>query len=241
MTSRTLFMSHGDKGGCGKSVLAMFIVEHLLNEYGNVHLIESDPTQPDLAKRYMDIPEVALGYLPLNRAGDSENAMSKFGKWLESENADQVVVNLPAGASETVDTMGDMVRDLCDGLNYRLVITYSLEKNELAADMLAKSFKSGLMSFAEPEDRFVVYPTFKGDVDGFRWLRHPARQKLNAVEIEMPFMKNNQAWDSLESTPGRLSTLTDKSIRPDGWAITDQSSVYRFYHAVLTAIAPIFE
>ncbi|OCX69661.1 hypothetical protein A6M27_18020 [Acidithiobacillus thiooxidans] len=238
---KTLYFSHGDKGGCGKSVLAAFIVERLLNDYGSVHLVESDPSQPDLATRYEGVPGVSVGFLPLNRAGDSENAVSKFGKWLEAQNAEHVVVNLPAGASETLDDMGDMIRDLSDGLGYRLVITYSLEKNGLAADMLEKSFKSGLMSFAAPEDRFVVYPLFKGEVGEFAWVEHPARKNNGCNEIQMPVMKNADAWKKLEATPGRIADLVDKNCRPAGWGITDQSGVVRFYNAAMTAISPIFE
>lgn len=237
---KTLYLSHGDKGGCGKSVLAMFIIEHLLIEHGAVHLVESDPTQPDLAKRYAQVPEVVTGFLSLNRAGDGENAVSKFGKWLEAQDAEHVVVNLPAGASETLDDLGDMIRDLCDALEFRLVITYSLEKNGLAGDMLAKSFKSGLMSFAEPGDRFVIYPLFKGDLETFEWLQHPARGKYAAGEIKMPNMKNTDAWRALEATPGRVSVLADKSARPAGWGVTDQSSVFRFFNGAMSAIAPIF-
>lgn len=237
---KTLYLSHGDKGGCGKSVLAMVIIERLLATHGSVHLIESDPTQPDMGKRYAKDPDVVTGFLSLNRAGDGENAVSKFGKWLEEKDADRVVVNLPAGASETLDDMGDMIRDLCDGLEYRLVVTYSLEKNGLAADMLVKSFKSGLMSFAEPEDRFVVFPLFKGEADTFEWFTHPGRKKFDAHEIQMPYMKNTGAWKALESTPGRVAGLVDKGNRPAGWGITDQSGVGRFYRAALEAIAPIF-
>ena len=237
---KTLYFSHGDKGGCGKSVLALFIIERLMNEHGTVHLIEADPSQPDLAKRYAAVPDVVTGFLSLNRAGDGENAVSKFGKWLEAQDAEHVVVNLPAGASETLDNMGDMIRDLAEGLDYRLVITYSLEKNGLAADMLEKSFKSGLMSFAEAADRFVIYPLFKGDLDTFEWLSHSARSKYAAGEIQMPFMKNTDAWRALESTTGRVADLVEKGNRPAGWGITDQSSVGRFYRAALAAISPIF-
>lgn len=242
MSKKTLYFSHGDKGGCGKSVLAMFIIEHLLNEKGTVHLVESDPSQPDLAKRYKSVPEVITGFLSLNRAGDGENAVSKFGKWLEAQDAEHVVVNLPAGASETLDDLGDMIRDLCDALEYRLVITYSLEKNGLAADMLEKSLKSGLMSFANPEDRFVIYPLFKGKADEFAWLKHPARDTYPAVEIEMPEMKNADAWQALEATPGRVAPLVDKQKgRPAGWGVTDQSGVFRLYKSAMAAIAPIFD
>ena len=237
---KNLYLSHGDKGGCGKSVLAMFIVEHLLAD-GPVHLVESDPSQPDLAVRYANDPDVVNGFLSLNQAGDSENAISKFNTWLELNGGDNVVVNLPAGASETLDTLGDLLADTCETLGYRLIATYSLEKNGMAADMLVKSMKAGLMSFVAPENRFVVYPGFKGEPEDFAWFTHAARSKYEAGEIVIPAMRSTAAWKAFESTPGRMAHLVDKANRPEGWMVTDQSSVFRFYKAAMDAVAPIFE
>ena len=240
-TVKKLYLSHGDKGGCGKSVLAMFIVERLLAAGKLVHLVDSDPSQPDLAVRYANDPDVVNGFLSLNQAGDSENAISKFNTWLELNGGEDVVVNLPAGASETLDTLGDLLADTCADLGYRLVVTYSLEKNGMAADMLVKSMKSGLMSHVTPESRFVVYPAFKGEPGDFAWFTHAARKKYAAGEIAMPAMKSTAAWKALEATPGRVSELIDKTKRPEGWMVTDQSSVFRFYKASMDAIAPLFE
>lgn len=241
MNKKTLYLSHGDKGGCGKSVLSMLIVERLLSDGKTVHLVESDPSQPDLAKRYADDSGVELGFLSLNRAGDSENAISRFNAWLETQGGDHVVVNLPAGASETLDELGDLLADTCDALEYRMIVTYSLEKNILAADMLAHSMKDGLMSFIAPESRFVVYPAFKGEPQDFAWMTHPAREQYEAGEIAIPAMRSTAAWKVLESTPGRLADLVDKTKRPAGWMITDQSSVFRFYKAAMAAIDPLFD
>lgn len=237
---KNLYLSHGDKGGCGKSVLSMLIVEHLLADGKSVHLVESDPSQPDLARRYEDDDGVIIGFLSLNQAGDSENAISKFNTWLETQGGEDVVVNLPAGASETLDDLGDLLADTCDALGYRLVVTYSLEKNGMAADMLAGSLKSGVMSFAAPENRFVIYPAFKGEPGDFAWFEHAARENYDLGEIVIPAMRSTAAWKALEATPGRLASLVDKSNRPEGWMITDQSSVFRFYKAAMDAVAPLF-
>jgi hypothetical protein len=241
MSKKTLYLSHGDKGGCGKSVLSMLLVEHLLANGKTVHLVESDPSQPDLAKRYENDGKVVIGFLSLNQAGDSENAISKFNTWLETQGGDDVVVNLPAGASETLDSLGDLLADTCEALDYRLVVTYSLEKNGMAADMLAGSLKSGVMSYAAPENRFVVYPAFKGEPQDFAWFEHAAREKYEMGEIAVPAMRSTAAWKALEATPGRMAHLVDKANRPEGWMVTDQSSVFRFYKAAMDAVAPIFE
>lgn len=241
MNGKTLYLSHGDKGGCGKSVLSMLMVEHILAAGKDVHLVESDPSQPDLAKRYENDVNVFNGFLSLNQAGDAENAISRFNTWLETKGGNDVVVNLPAGASETLDELGDLLADTCEGLGYRLVVTYSLEKNGMAADMLADSLKKGVMSFALPENRFVVYPAFKGEPQDFAWFDHPAREKYEMGELVIPAMRSTAAWRAFEATPGRMADLVDKTKRPEGWMITDQSSLFRFYKAAMEAVAPLFE
>lgn len=237
---KTLLISHGDKGGVGKSYNSMLKVEHLLATGGPVALIESDPTQPDLAQRYAGDPDVTVGALSLNRAGDAENALSSFGAFLESTLPDQVVVNLPAGAGETLDALGGLVRDLADALGYRLVVTYALEKNRIAASALADSLKSGLLAYVEPGNRFVVLPEYKGKSETFEWMHDAARQRFAVPEIIMPALGNRSALQRLEATPGRIARLVDKAGRPDGWMILDQSSVFRWYHAALAALAPVF-
>ncbi|MDA8153610.1 MAG: hypothetical protein M0003_13050 [Acidithiobacillus sp.] len=236
---RTLYVSHGDKGGVGKSYLSMLAVEYLL-QFGPVSLIEADPTQPDIGVRYMGLDNVAVGALPLNKAGDAENALSAFGEMLETSNADLVVVNLPAGAGETLDSMAEMIRDLSDALEYRLIVTYALEKNRVASDALIRSMAQGLLSVVDMDRRFVAYPEYKGKVESFDWYNRPERETAEIGELIVPSLGNRSALTKLEAARGRVADLIDKNRRPDGWMIIDQSSVFRWYKAGIAAIAPIF-
>ena len=106
---KTLFISHGGKGGVGKSYMACAGTEAMLAAGCHVTIVEADPTQPDVAARYLNDPDVTVGALSLNRAGDAENSVSEFGEWLEQKGGDHVVVNLPAGAGETLDALGDHI------------------------------------------------------------------------------------------------------------------------------------
>lgn len=236
---RTLYISHGDKGGVGKSYLSMLAVEHLL-QFGPVSLIEADPTQPDLGVRYMGLEDVTVGALPLNKAGDAENALSAFGEMLETSNADLVVVNLPAGAGETLDSTADLIRDLSDALEYRLLVTYALEKNRVASDALIRSMDKGLLSVVDADKRFVAYPEYKGKVETFDWYNREERKSAEIGELIVPSLGNRSALTKLEASRGRVAGLIDENNRPDGWMIIDQSSVFRWYKAGIAAIAPIF-
>lgn len=238
MKERMLFISHGDKGGVGKSVLSMLVVEKMLADGLAPWIVEADPRQPDIGARYAGICDVAG--LPLNRAGDAENALAAFGERLETANADHVVVNLPAGAGETLDEVAGIIRDLADALEYRLVVSYSLEKNRVASDILIQSVEHGLLSVVDQDNRFVVYPGYKGEPASFDWYSRPEREEMGISEIVIPALANRSALQKLEASRGRIADLLDKENRPDGWMIVDQSSVYRWHSAALAAIQPIF-
>ncbi len=242
---KLLFVSHGGKGGVGKSYTSLAVTEALLAAGHHVAIVEADPTQPDVAQRYISDPDVTVGALSLNRAGDAENALSAFGEWLESGGGDFVVVNLPAGAGETLDSQGDLLRALADALQYRLVASYCLEKNRVATDEMADSFSSGLMSHVQPENRFIILPAYKGDPHSFEWMTHDARADALAAgarEIVFPALGNRGALKKLEATPGRVGHLI---VPPypgcEAWHILDKASVFRWYGAVMQAVAPIFE
>jgi hypothetical protein len=237
---KTLFFSHGDKGGVGKSVISTLAIEYLLNR-GRVALVETDPRQPDVAVRYKEDPDVTIVTSSLNRAGDSENALTKFGLWLEQEAPEQVVVNLPSGAGETIDQHSELIRTLADQIGYRLVAVYALEKGPVATAVMIESLKNGLLSVVDKENRFVAYPLYKGDPEIFEWYKSKERKEGLIGEITIPALRSTAALSRLEATTGRLSALTAFDLMPPGWMIVEQASVRGWYKSGLSAIKPIFE
>jgi len=237
---KVLFFSHGDKGGVGKSVVSTFAIEYLLDR-GPVTLVETDPRQPDVGVRYKEEPDVMVVAASMNRAGDSENAITKFGLWLEKHGPERVIVNLPSGAGETIDEHSELIRALADQLGYRLVVVYGLEKGPVATAVAIESLKKGLMSVVDAQDRFFAYPLYKGDPEVFEWYKAKERGEGLIGEITIPALKSTSALSKLEKTPGRLSALTAFDTMPPGWMIVEQASVRRWYKAGLEAIRPVFE
>lgn len=231
-----IYISHGDKGGVGKSVLSAAVAEALLRESGKLALVEGDATQPDVALRYEQDPGVIVGILPLNRAGDANPAVSAFAKWLEESDPQAVVINLPAGASDTLDEHGGLIRELADALGYNLVCYYSLGKGDTPTAGLVKSLKSGLMSHIDPARQIVVYPEFQGKPDTFVWHAHPARQSFGGREIIMPALPNPAAFRLMLGTPGRIADLATRGAQ--GWMVVDRLNVGRWLKITLDAIQP---
>ena len=236
---RILFFSHGDKGGVGKSMTSTFAVEFSLKS-GGLMLVETDPKQPDVGKRYREDPDVTLAALSLNQAGDAANALARFGDRLEKERAERVVVNLPSGAGETIDEFAGAIRELADGLGYRLIVTYGLDKGPVPTEAMVESLRSGLLSVVDIENRWVVYPLCKGGLEIFNWYKDERRKEGLIGEISFPVLKNAGAFSKLDNTEGRIAGLIEGE-RPEGWGLFDQMSVREFYKQAIVAISPIFE
>lgn len=239
---KILYFSFGNKGGCGKSFLSMLTLEYLALR-GAVLGVETDPKQFDLLKRYKGIesPGFRIGSSSLNQAGDAENAVTRFGNFLEEEGREaSVVVNLPSGSGETLDGQGELIRGLADSMGYRLVATYAMEINDpVSLEVLKESLESGFLSAIEPENRFVAYPLFKGALSGFGWYSDPLRKKGRIGEIAVPKFANTTALAKMkEAVPGRILETRDGKL--GGLSKIEQIALARWIEKVFVELDKIF-
>lgn len=243
-----IYISTGDKGGVGKSVLSSLLVECRLAMGLPVVVIEGDPKQPDVGWRYASDPDVSVAPISLYQAGDAENAVDELGSYLETgvPTGHDVIVNMPAGAGETVDAQAETLRAVADGLEYRLVVLYSIDPTPLAADALADSLRAGLLSVIDPGNRHIVYPMFRAqrrdDPQSFNWRTHPARGEHEAGEVIIPALRNDKARELLSVTPGRIADICSAGKpAPNGWHIVQRSALFRFFREAVGALAPVFD
>lgn len=142
-----LYVSHGDKGGVGKSLLASLLIDHLLQERGVVTAIEGDNTASDVARRYAETPGVSGLSVDLSRPDNAIDAVMRLFETLEEAGAPQdVVLNLPASASATLDQVSDIFCETATGLGYRLHVAWLLGGDE---DSYRLSIKSALCRQAD--------------------------------------------------------------------------------------------
>lgn len=232
-----IYISDGDKGGVGKSMLSATICEALLARGEKIALVEGDDSQPDLALRYQHDPDVLLGVMPLAMAGDANRAVSRFGEWLEANLPDQVVINLPAGAAKTLSEHADLVRQVADALGYSITAFWSLGKGDTPMAGLVKSMESGLLAHVEPARTVIVYPAFQGDPHDFVWYDHKARKTFQGREIVLPALDNRDVVKKMLLMRGRLATLAS-GAPPSGWMIVDKLNLARWLKSALAAIEP---
>lgn len=238
---KTMCISHGDKGGVGKSMTSAVMVERLLMEgVERLALIEGDANNRDVGERYQDVTEIRAGFLPLNRPGaEAADAVTRLATWIEIEDPDALVVNLPSNAGETLDGLSGILRGACDGLGIRLVATYSLGLTDALTAGMVKSLQIGLLSHIDPENRAVIYPLFAGNKSRYLWARSSDRGKYPMREIEMPALAAHASLDRLNNTPGRIVTLGEHGV--PGWLVVDRINVAEWVHAAMRAMDPILQ
>ncbi len=205
----TVYVSHGEKGGTGKTRLAM-VLGDLLHKQGRPFVVvEGDKSGADVGRRYEGLTEI--GYINLNRPEAMEAAFSSLGGWLEDYAAGKdVVVNLPGQASDTLDQFAGLLADTVQLLGQELVVYYSVGTLDLHTENLARSMRDGLMSVVPIERQVVVLPELFGPPAGYHWHTASIREKYLAAggkEGIMPLLKPAPLETIVRGTSGPYSAL----------------------------------
>lgn len=215
----TIYVSHGEKGGVGKSRLAMVLVDYLLVKGRTVVVVEGDKSGADVGLRYRGIVETA--FLNLNRPDAMEEAFNDLANALEKVDASaDIVVNLPGQASDTLDQFADMFAGVAEALGHDLVIYYSIGNLDMHVENLAKSLQAGLMSVVPDDHRVVVRGEISGNPDNFAWQTSPVREAFlqsGGHEAIMPKIKMDALEKKVREIKGGYSAAaTDAENSPLG-------------------------
>lgn len=129
MNQPIIFVS-GSKGGVGKSITSMAVVDYLANEQRNLRLLEADTTNPDVWKSY-------------NRTVESEIVdLDSVDGWIQTINvADAhpfkaIVVNTPARNNDAVRLHGPLLLDSLTELDRPLVTLWVINRQRDSLELL---------------------------------------------------------------------------------------------------------
>lgn len=231
-----IYISHGEKGGVGKSRLAMVLIDYLLKrDERPVVLIEGDKSGQDVGERYNGIIET--GFINLNRPDAMEEAFSNLGNWIE-EHADSkdVVINLPGQASDTLDKCADLLSATMEMAGQKITVFYSLGTLDLHAANLLESMKAGLMSVAPLDRQIVIMSEATGALEQFAWTHSAARKKYLASggkEGFMPKLLPSALDTKMGALPGPYSAFLGND---SPFSLTDRGLLFRWLksaHAVV--------
>jgi hypothetical protein len=131
MNSPIVFVS-GSKGGVGKSITSMAVLDYLISKQGLVRLVEADTSNPDVWKSYnrniecdqVDLDEVE-GWIQLINACDAQSFKT-------------IVVNTPARNNAGVRKHGEILLAALRELSRPLVTLWVINRQRDSLDLLSE-------------------------------------------------------------------------------------------------------
>ena len=239
MSKLKLFISHGDKGGTGKSMAAALALDHLHASGVPVLLIEGDAGIPDLAHRFRDI--IPLKTVNLNRSGDSETSFNKLGNALEAASTagQHVVINMPAGAGDTIDSLAPVLAEVVADVGFDLVVSFAIGPHRTSTDALLKSLHGGLMSVVAPNRRSVLLPLFLGQSTSFDWGKAANRIAFldtGGKEAAIPALRPDDLRDKVLALPGTFQSI---AANREHLTLTERALFKRWLAMATEAMASI--
>jgi hypothetical protein len=133
-----LVISHGDKGGVGKSIFSMLAVEYGLYSERSVAIVEGDTQIGDVKARYENVVPVLS--VNLDKSGkDAENAIATLFGHLEALESDFVVMNAPANAHKALDSHAELIAPVARELGFRICVAWMIGREASSSTLANES------------------------------------------------------------------------------------------------------
>ncbi len=223
MNKKILYVCDGAKGGVGKSLVATAIGSLLLANNCDTTFIETDPANPDLARRFKNHAPVLLADI-----SDRDGWIALLDE-LETIDSPHIVVSLPAGLNG-IHEIQPLLRRTLDLLGIELRLFFCLSRQFDSIDLLGKSLDSGLAAIAT--QAIALKNGFFGSDQQFdRWNQSKQRaawMSRGHSEAYLPEL-NHRIVDHLECHPqplhslGRAGLSTALRIDLEDWLISAAS------------------
>lgn len=127
-----IYMVGGSKGGVGKSVVTLALVDHLRRTGVDVVLVETDTSNPDVMKAVHD--EIECGACDL----DDASGWIDFVNFCDGHRNATVVVNTAARSQTGVAQYGGTLARTLDELARRLVVLWVINRQRDSLELLFK-------------------------------------------------------------------------------------------------------
>ena len=199
--SKPIYLVGGSKGGVGKSMVSMALIDYLQSNGESVVLIETDTSNPDVWKAYGKTTnghlvnlEEADGWISLvNICGDEQNKDSI------------IVINTRAANNQGVKKYGETLDSTLEELNRELITLWVINRQRDSLELL-KDFRESLPNskisiirngYFGDESKYQLYNNSKIKVsienDGGKSLTFPDMADILADDIYTKRMTIDEA------------------------------------------------
>jgi hypothetical protein len=208
---KKLIISHGDKGGVGKSIFAMLAVDYALHRKMPVAVVEGDVKIGDVGKRYDGVQNVSTLRLDLDKSGrDAENAITTLFRHLEESESEIVVMNSPANAKKALDSNAEIIVPVARDLGFEICVGWMVGIEESSAVMAVESI---ICDMADRKIAVVNRHESEYDPDFF-WFTNPKYKdtwvKSGGILGEIPDLASRVAAKLKEHQGVPLAALAGK-------------------------------
>ena len=191
----SLYFIAGGKGGVGKSIVSMLLIDFLTQFLKKkVLLIESDTSNPDVGKTFVNNEDVEVIFLPLD---DADGWIELVNYSAESEK--DIVINSAARSIEAIEKFSGTLTGSLEELHRNLTSFLVINRQRDSIELLKRYMD------VVPGELHVVRNTFYGAPEKFELFNH-SKTKIEAEKrgatIDCPDLADRVA-DDLYS--GRLS------------------------------------
>ena len=134
-----MIISHGDKGGVGKSIFAALAIEYGLYLGKSVSIVEGDTKIHDRQDRYAGTSATVLS-IDLDKSGaDAANAIASLFRHVEDCETDFLVLNAPANSHKILDTQSDIIVPVAKDLGFTICTAWMVGIEESSAALVNTS------------------------------------------------------------------------------------------------------
>jgi hypothetical protein len=127
---KQIYLIGGSKGGVGKSLVTMAVVDHLLKQGESVLLVESDTSNPDVWKAYKEAVDAHLLNL------DEANGWIELVNLCDGAPKSVAVVNTAARNNRGVSAYGQTLSSTLAELKRRLVTLWVINRQRDSLELL---------------------------------------------------------------------------------------------------------
>ena len=127
---KDIFLIGGSKGGVGKSLITMAMVDYLLEQNENILLIDSDTSNPDVWKAYHETVKCELVNL------DEAEGWIELVNYCDNNPDSTVVINTAARNNKGVSKYGTTLNTSISELNRKLITLWIINRQRDSLELL---------------------------------------------------------------------------------------------------------
>lgn len=135
-----IVLDTGDKGGTGKSIVCRFTVDYFIGRNENPLVIDTDTSNPDVARSYLNADKSGKNCEVLALNTDTEAGFTRLLDVILSTSASQRPVVINCGARDQIGkaTFGPAIDALCRDEKLDLVVLWTLDAKQICVEQLRK-------------------------------------------------------------------------------------------------------